>query len=46
MLNCVEDMFGLYPERLIPDTVYGSGPILDWLVKRKIAPHNPVIDKA
>ncbi|WP_299085831.1 transposase [uncultured Ruegeria sp.] len=34
------------PELLIADTAYGSGPMLDWLVKHKIAPHIPVIDKA
>ncbi len=28
------------------DTAYGSGPMLGWLVDRKIAPHIPVIDKA
>ena len=46
MLNRVKDKFDLDPERLIADTAYGSGPMLDWLVKRKIAPHIPVIDKA
>ena len=28
------------------DTAYGSGPMLGWLVDRKIAPHIPVIHKA
>ena len=46
MLNRVKDKFDLDPERLIADTAYGSGPMLDWLVKRNIAPHIPVIDKA
>jgi len=46
MLTRVKDKFDLHPERLIADTAYGSGPMLDWLVKRKIAPHIPVIDKA
>ena len=46
MLKRVKDKFDLHPERLIADTAYGSGPMLDWLVKRKIAPHIPVIDKA
>ncbi len=46
MLNRVKDKFDLEPERLIADTAYGSGPMLDWLVKRNIAPHIPVIDKA
>jgi transposase len=46
MLNRVKDQFDLHPERLIADTAYGSGPMLGWLVKRKIASHIPVIDKA
>ncbi len=46
MLNRVKDKFDLDPERLIADTAYGSGPMLDWLAKRNIAPHIPVIDKA
>ena len=46
MLNRVKDTFDLHPERLIADTAYGSGPMLGWLVDRKIAPHIPVIDKA
>ena len=35
-----------HPDRPIADTAYGSGPMLGWLVKRKIMPHIPVIDKA
>lgn len=46
MLNRVKARFDLHPERLIADTAYGSGPMLGWLVDRKIAPHIPVIDKA
>ena len=46
MLDRVKAKFDLHPERLIADTAYGSGPMLDWLVKRNIAPHIPVIDKA
>ncbi len=45
-LNRVKDKFDVHPERLIADTACGSGPMLDWLVTRKIAPHIPVIDKA
>ena len=36
MLRRVEYRFGLHPERLIADVAYGSGPMLDWLVKRDI----------
>ena len=47
MIDRVGDRFDLIPERLIADTAYGSGPMLDWLVKeRGIAPHIPVIDKS
>jgi transposase len=46
MLGRVKDTFDLDPERIIADTAYGSGPMLGWLVDRKIAPHIPVIDKA
>ena len=46
MLGRVKARFGLHPERLIADTAYGSGPMIGWLVDRKIAPHIPVIDKA
>jgi hypothetical protein len=43
MLDRVKDRFDLDPERIIADTAYGSGPMLGWLVDRKIAPHIPVI---
>jgi transposase len=46
MLDRVKNTFDLHPERIIADTAYGSGPMLGWLVDRKIAPHIPVMDKA
>ena len=47
MVGRVDDRFDLTPQRLIADTAYGSGPMLDWLVnERGIAPHIPVIDKS
>ena len=46
MLNRVKERFDLHPERLIADTAYGTGPLLGWLVDRKIAPHIPVFDKS
>ncbi len=46
MLDRVKDKFDLDPERLIADTAYGTGPMLGWLVDRKIAPHIPVFDKS
>jgi transposase len=47
MIDRVQKVHNLIPERLIADTAYGSGTMLDWLVeKRGIAPHIPVIDKS
>jgi transposase len=47
MVDRVSETFDLKPERLIADTAYGSGSMLDWLTrKRGIAPHIPVIDKS
>ena len=46
MLKLVKEKFDLHPERIIADTAYGTGPMLGWLVDRKIAPHIPVFDKA
>ena len=47
MIDRVSDTFGIKPERLIADTAYSKGEMLDWLVqKRGIAPHIPVIDKS
>ena len=46
MLRRVKAKFDLHPERPIADTAYGTGPLLGWLVDRKIAPHIPVFDKS
>ncbi len=46
MLDRTKETFGLDPDWLIADTAYGTGPMLGWLVDRKIAPHIPVLDKA
>ena len=47
MIDRVRDSFGLLPERLIADTAYGTGAMLDWLDQRRgIAPHIPVVDKS
>ncbi|CUH51169.1 IS1182 family transposase [Shimia marina] len=46
MLLRVKDKFDLVPDWMIADTAYGSGPMLGWLVGRKIDPYIPVIDKA
>jgi hypothetical protein len=35
------------PERMIADTAYGTGQLLDWLFQeRGIAPQIPVVDKS
>lgn len=47
MVDRVHTNFDLQPERMIADTAYGTGPLLEWLVKeRGIAPHIPVVDKS
>ncbi len=47
MIDRIMDRFGLYPERLIADSAYGSAPMLEWLVEeRGIEPHIPVFDRS
>ena len=47
MLDRTKDTFDINPERMIADTAYGTGPLLEWLVQeRGIAPHIPVVDKS
>lgn len=47
MLDRTDNRFDIQPERIIADTAYGTGPLLEWLVQeRGIAPHIPVIDKS
>ena len=47
MIDRTMDRFGLYPERLIADTAYGTATMLGWLVEeRGIEPHIPVFDKS
>jgi transposase len=47
MLDRTRDRFDIHPERMIADTAYGTGPLLEWLVQeRGIAPHIPVVDKS
>src|ERR1700686_3619885 len=44
MLDRTRRGFGLKPKRLVADTAYGISRFLDWLVRRRIAPHIPVRD--
>ena len=47
MVDRTKDIFDINPERMIADTAYGTGPLLEWLVEgRGIAPHIPVVDKS
>ena len=47
MLTRTAERFGLWPERLVADTGYGSAAMLAWLVHEQgIEPHIPVFDKS
>jgi transposase len=46
MMERVGRRFGLWPQRLAGDTVYGAVRLLKWLVDRGITPHIPVWDKS
>ena len=46
MVERVEHRFGLKPDRLAGDTVYGAARMLKWLMDRGIEPHIPVWDKS
>jgi hypothetical protein len=47
MIERTQERFGLWPERLVADTAYGSAPNLAWLVEDKgIEPHIPVFEKS
>jgi transposase len=47
MIERVEEIFAIKPERLVGDTNYGTAAILGWLVDEKhIEPHVPVWDKS
>ncbi len=44
MLERVEKL-GIQPESIGADKAYGSGEFLEWLLKRGVQPHIPVIDR-
>lgn len=47
MVDRAKETFALKPERLIADTAYGTGALLEWLIKeRGITPHIPVVEKS
>jgi transposase len=46
MIERVETRHHIKPQRLIGDTAYGTGPMLEWIVEDKgIEPHVPVWEK-
>ncbi len=47
MIERVEERHDIKPQRLIGDTAYGTGPMLEWLAQDKgIEPHVPVWEKS
>jgi transposase len=46
MMDRVRRRFGLRPQKLAGDSVYGAVRLLKWLVDCKITPHVPVWDKS
>jgi transposase len=46
MIERTEQTLGLKPDRLAPDTAYGTGKFLGWLVGTGIMPQIPVWDKS
>jgi hypothetical protein len=46
MVERIKGRFGLWPQKLAGDSVYGAVRLLKWLVDRKITPHVPVWDKS
>jgi transposase len=47
MIDRTQERFGIWPERLVADTAYGTAANLAWLVEEKsIEPHIPVFDKS
>ena len=45
VLERTQKCFGLNPQRLAADAAYGSGLMIGWLMRRKIAPHIPLLDR-
>jgi hypothetical protein len=46
MIDRIKRRFGLRPQKLVGDSVYGAVRLLRALVDRKITPHVPVWDKS
>jgi len=44
MIERSEERFALKPKQIAGDVAYGTGEMLDWLLKHKITPHIPIKD--
>jgi transposase len=44
MIERTEARFALKPRRIAADVAYGTGEMLDWLMRRNIDPHIPIKD--
>ena len=45
VLERTRECFGLNPQRLAADAAYGSGLMIGWLMRRRIEPHIPLLDR-
>ncbi len=45
LIERLQGQRGIVPTHLAADKAYGSAPLLDWLFKRGITPHIPVIER-
>jgi transposase len=45
LITRLKDQRGVVPTHLAADKAYGSAPLLDWLFRRGITPHIPVIER-
>ena len=45
MLERTRDCVGFKPRRLAADAAYGSGLMIEWLMRHEIEPHIPLLDR-
>jgi Transposase DDE domain len=45
VLERTRECFGLNPQRLAADAAYGSGLMIGWLMRHRIEPHIPLLDR-
>jgi hypothetical protein len=45
MLERTRDCVGFKPRRLTADAAYGSGLMIEWLMRHEIKPHIPLLDR-